>query len=155
VAAGVDLETFPDTELGFALVSVEEAADGGTFLLAVEAIVETDALEGLHTLLGSLGGGLVEDGPCTLLVFVLVLDLLNLADKQLLRIVEVGLPPSFPFYLFLHQLLLLREVLGDGLTLGLLPLDLFVFAALDLPLLGLHFKALLLPIFGPLLLLLP
>ena len=60
---------------------MEEAADGGTFLVLVEAVVETDALEGLHALLGSFVGGLVEDGSSALLVLVFVLYFLDLADQ--------------------------------------------------------------------------
>jgi hypothetical protein len=40
----------------------------------VEAVVQADALEGLHTFLGSFGGGFIENGPCALFVLVFVLD---------------------------------------------------------------------------------
>jgi hypothetical protein len=85
MTAGLDLQVaLGDVGLDFAFVVLEEAADGWAVLLLVEAVVETNALEGLQTLLHSLRGGFIENGPHALLVLVFVFNFLDLADEHLL-----------------------------------------------------------------------
>lgn len=82
----------------------------------MEAVIETDALEGLQALLDGFGVGLI-DGSYALLLLVLVLYLPDFADEHFLGVVEIGFLPPLPLHLLLQKLLLLREVLDDRLAL--------------------------------------
>lgn len=83
----------------------------------METVVQTDALEGLHALLRSFGGGFVEDGSCALFVLVLVLDFFDLADEKFFGVVEIRLFAFLTLLMILNDFFMLGEIFGHGFTL--------------------------------------